>query len=146
MYSFPDANSPLLNQRSRAKDCLEHVIAKRDFEPEVAVEVLRELFDEIEPADRTKIAKRINTDKQPTAEDFRSVVFGAEENPEYADALFEVILLMTEEKKTPELRREVFGHLNYALDELMEDIRNNTPHLATHPDGSLIIESDDPAP
>ena len=142
MNTFNDATAPQGIQRTVAKNLLKAEIEARDLNAGEAVEVLRELFDEIEPADRTRIAKRMNTDDAMDVDEFRSVIYGADEHPKFTAALYAVMTRMSEGIENAQTRREVFSHVNYALDDLMEDIRSNSPHVVTHPDGTPICEND----
>ena len=144
MNTFNDATAPQGIQRTVAKNLLKEEIESRDLDAGEAVEVLRELFDEIEPADRTRIAKRMNTDQAMDVDEFRSVIYGAEEHPKFTAALYAVMTRMSEGIENAQTRREIFSHVNYALDDLMEDIRSNSPHVVSHPDGTPIGENDNP--
>ncbi len=138
MNSLSEAYAPQGDQRALAKMRMEEEITSKGFDAGLAVEVLRELFDDIEPADRTEMAKRMHSDEAITLDEFREFIYGAEEHPKYTAALYEVINDLTVGIESPEVRREIFTHLNYALDDLMEDIRDNSPHVVTHPDGTPI--------
>ena len=142
MNTFNDATAPQGIQRTVAKNLLKAEIEARDLNAGEAVEVLRELFDEIEPADRTSIAKRMNTSEAMDVDEFRGVIYGAEEHPKFTAALYAVMTRMSEGIENAQTRREIFSHVNYALDDLMEDIRSNSPHVVTHPDGTPISEND----
>ncbi|MGN7439007.1 MAG: hypothetical protein ACTHOO_10245 [Alcanivorax sp.] len=143
MNTFKDATAPQGIQRTLAKNLLKAEIDARQLNAGEAVEVLRELFDEIEPADRTAIAKRLNTANAMDVEEFQSKIYGAEEHPKFTSALHAVMTRMSEGVENPQTRREIFSHVNYAIDDLMEDIRSNSPHVVTHPDGSPVVNNDD---
>lgn len=138
MNSLSEAYAPEDAQRTQAKIRMEDEITSKGFDAGLAVEVLRELFDDIEPADRTEMAKRMHSDDAVTLDEFREFIYGSEEHPKYTAALYDVINDLTSAIQSPEERREVFTHLNYALDDLMEDIRDNSPHVVTHNDGTPI--------
>ncbi len=142
MDSLSEAYAPEDAQRTQAKIRMEEEITSKGFDAGLAVEVLRELFDDIEPADRTEMAKRMHSDNAVTLDEFREFIYGSEEHPKYTAVLYDVINDLTSATESPEERREVFTHLNYALDDLMEDIRDNSPHVVTHNDGTPVGGSD----
>ncbi len=104
---------------------LKHAIFEQGIEPGKAIDVMRELFDDIAPETRTEFAKRRVQGTTPTLDEFRiNMVYGGDANPKSCEALYNTLVHLSAGKQNQSDARDVFAKVNDGIDKIMVEFRD----------------------